>query len=78
MSFFLVEMNLKLFQPVSVVMIMAQLLLSQFRRLLQIKKIITNSPCTLYFVAYPQNIMNNTTNSKMADTSKKCSRHFKI
>ena len=47
------KMTLILFQPISVVMIMVPMLLRQFRRLLQIRKIITNAPCVLQFAEQP-------------------------
>ena len=44
---YLVKVTLRLFKPISVVMNMVPMLLRQFRRLLQIKKIITNAPRVL-------------------------------
>ena len=45
----LVKVTLRLFQSLPVVMYMVQTFTRQFRRLLQIKKSISNSPRVLYF-----------------------------
>ena len=47
-GFFLVAMTLRPLKPFPV-MNMVPVLLRQFRRLLQVKKIITNAPRVLYF-----------------------------
>ena len=52
-------MTSRLFQPLSAVTIMVSMLLRQLRRSLQIKKIITNSPCVLQFAAQSKHIINN-------------------
>ena len=48
----LVKMSLRLFKSVYVIMTMVPKLLRQFRRLLQIKKSITNATCVLLFAEY--------------------------
>ena len=55
----LVKMNLRLFQPLSVVTTMVPTLLRQSRRSLQIKKIITDGLCVLQFAAQPKHIIIN-------------------
>ena len=51
-----VKMTLRLFQPLSVVMNIVPTLLRQFRRSLQIKKIITNASRMLQFAEQPKKI----------------------
>ena len=49
-------MTLRLFWPLSFVMTMVPRLLRQFRRSLQIKRFIANTPCVLYNLLNSQNV----------------------
>ena len=51
-----VKMTLRLFWPLSFVMTMVPRLLRQFRRSLQIKRFIANTPCVLYNLLNSQNV----------------------
>ena len=51
-----VKMTLRLFWPLSLVMTMVPRLLRQFRRSLQIKRFIANTPCVLYNLLNSQNL----------------------
>lgn len=68
-SYFLIGNDFETFQTFCVIKTLIQTLLTQQRGWLQMKRIITNALCALWFDAQLQHVVNNTTNTEKEEIS---------